>query len=76
MLDAPLLFLDMASMQQNAVLNEWLNTPQLTHQFAEIYHLARLMPGACTSYEPLPDLFDALIFVEETTPAQVLPGVN
>ena len=75
-LDSPLLFLDMAEMQQEPLLAEWLNTPQLTHNLAEVYHVARLMPGSRTAYVPLPDLYDGLIFVEESTPAVILPGVG
>jgi erythromycin esterase len=75
-LDSSVLFLDMATMQQNPVLAEWLNTPQLTHDLAEGYHLARLLPGTRTAYAALPDLYDGLIFVEESTPASVLPGVD
>ncbi len=75
-LDSPVLFLDMATMQQNPILDEWLNTPQFTHRLDEFYHFARLLPGTRTRSDPLPDLYDALIFIEESTPTKALPSVE
>lgn len=75
-LNSPILFLDMTTMQKNPILEQWLNTPQLVHDIAELYHLARLMPGTRAFYGALPDLYDGLIFIEESSPTKVLPSAN
>ncbi len=75
-LNSPIVFLDMATLQKNPILEKWLNTSQLTHNIAEAYHLARLLPGTRASTGALPDLYDGLIFIEESSPAVVLPGVD
>lgn len=68
-LDAPLLFLDCATLARKPVARDWLQQGRRSHDFAELYAVFRLWPQWHTQYTPWPDRYDGVIFVEESTPA-------
>jgi erythromycin esterase-like protein len=68
----PLMFLDFRSLDRAPVLSAWLAEARLSHNIAELYALLRLNPAWVTESTNWADLYDGLIFIEVSTPAQSL----
>jgi erythromycin esterase len=75
--DSPVRFMDLATVAQaDEELAAWLTTPQLSRNFAELYHVARVLPAQSHLKAELPVLFDALLYVEQSTPTDVLEAAR
>jgi len=68
-LDAPILFLDFRTMERVPALRAWLREPRSSHELQELHAVYRLRPAWHTLHTPWPELYDGMIFVEESTPA-------
>ncbi|MFL5383860.1 MAG: erythromycin esterase family protein [Longimicrobiaceae bacterium] len=68
-LGAPILFLDFRTMERVPELRAWLREPRRSHELQELHAVLRLNPAWHTLHTPWPELYDGLIFVEESTPA-------
>jgi erythromycin esterase len=64
----PVLFLDFRSAPPE--LAAWLEHPKLAHDIAEAYGFLRLSRSWVTTDEPWTSLFDGLVYIERSTPAQ------
>lgn len=69
-LDQPLLYLDFQTLLQTPVLRAWLEAPQSSHDFQEIHAIYRLNPDWYTLRTSWLQLYDGLIFIAESTPAE------
>ena len=69
-LDAPLLYLDFQTLSQTPLLRKWLETPQSSHEFQELHAIYRLNPEWYTLRTSWTQLYDGIIFIEESTPAE------
>ena len=67
---APILFLDFRSMAENPALAAWLDEPRLTHDLQEAHGFLRLNPAWVRAARSWPSLFDGVIYLAESTPAQ------
>lgn len=65
----PLLFLDFTALSRNADLNAWLEEPHPSHDIAELYAINRLLPAWHSDSLPWPKLYDAVIYIESSTPS-------
>ncbi|NLT68586.1 MAG: erythromycin esterase family protein [Acidobacteria bacterium] len=72
-LDAPLLYLDFKALSRSPALRSWLETPQSSHEFQELHAIYRLNPEWYTLHDSWAQLYDGLVFIEESTPAQTVP---
>ena len=67
---SPILFLDFRTLSEDAQVDAWLRQPHLAHELQEFHGLLRLNPAWVRTNEPWPALFDGVIYIEESTPAQ------
>jgi erythromycin esterase-like protein len=65
----PVLYLDFETMVRDPELQAWLAADQSSHHFQELHAVFRLHPAWHTLYTSWLDLYDGLIFIEESTPA-------
>lgn len=68
-LNQPQLYLDFDTLSQSPLLRSWLEAPQSSHEFQEIHAIYRLNPDWYTLHTNWLDLYDAVIFIAESTPA-------
>ena len=68
----PQVYFDFRSLDRVSALSEWLAEPQLSHNIAELYAISRLNPAWVTDSTSWSSLYDGLIFIEVSTPAQSL----
>ena len=71
-LDAPILFLDFRTLERVPELRAWLREPRRSHELQELHSVFRLNPAWHTLRTRWPELYDGIIFVEESTPAVAL----
>ncbi len=69
-LNLPLLYLDFQTLSQAPALRGWLETPQSSHEFQELHAIFRLNPDWVTLHTSWTQLYDGLIYIEESTPAK------
>lgn len=72
-------FLDFRSMSRHPALQSWLQEPRNTTQLYEGYALYRLIPPLHRVRVPWPELFDGVVYIEESTPPTQLsprPATN
>lgn len=72
-LDEPILYLDFGTMSQDAELQAWLAKPQSSHDLQELHAIYRLNPGWYTLHTSWLQLYDGVIYIEESTPALGMP---
>jgi erythromycin esterase-like protein len=72
-LDAPILLLDFRTMSQDPELKAWLAQPQRSHDMQELHAIYRLNPAWHTVQTSWLQLYDGIIYIEESTPAHSLP---
>jgi len=72
-LDAPMLYLDFRALSRSPALRTWLETPQSSHEFQELHAIYRLNPEWHTLHDSWAQLYDGIIFFEESTPAESVP---
>lgn len=72
-LDEPILLLDFERMSQDAELRGWLAKPQSSHDLQELHAIFRLNPAWYTLRTSWLQLYDGIIYIEESTPARGLP---
>jgi erythromycin esterase-like protein len=65
----PVLYLDFETMVRDTELQAWLAADQSSHHFQELHAIFRLNPAWHTLYTSWLDLYDGVIFIEESTPA-------
>jgi erythromycin esterase-like protein len=68
----PILYLDFRTMSRNPELQTWLAAAQSSHEFQELHAVYRLYPAWHTLYTSWLELYDAVVFIEESTPAASL----
>ena len=68
-----ILFLDFRTMEEDPVLDAWLQQPRFTHVLQEMHGLLRLNPEWVRTSESWPSLFDGMVYIEQSTPAHLLP---
>lgn len=71
-LQGPARFLDFETMSARPELHEWLTTPRVTNHLFELYAVTRYYRAATRVRLPWPDLFDGVVFIENSTPASTL----
>jgi erythromycin esterase-like protein len=59
-------------MSRNPELQTWLAAAQSSHEFQELHAVYRLYPAWHTLYTSWLELYDAVVFIEESTPAASL----
>jgi erythromycin esterase-like protein len=69
-LNQPQLYLDFNTLSQSPSLHSWLEAPQSSHEFQELHAIYRLNPDWYTLHTSWLNLYDALIFIAESTPAE------
>jgi len=69
-LNQPQLYLDFGTLSQSPPLRSWLEAPQSSHDFQEIHAIYRLNPDWYTLHTSWFNLYDAMIFIVESTPAE------
>ncbi len=72
MLGKPLLYLDFQTLSQTPALRAWLETPQSSHEFQELHAIYRLNPDWYTLHTSWLQLYDGMLYVEQSTPAKPL----
>ncbi len=72
-LGIPVLYLDFQVLSRSPVLRTWLETPQSSHEFQELHAIYRLNPEWHTLHDSWAQLYDGMIFIEESTPAISVP---
>ena len=72
-LDALLLYLDFRTLSQSPALRTWIETPQSSHEFQEMHAIYRLNPKWYTLHDSWSQLYDGVIFIKESTPANSVP---
>jgi erythromycin esterase-like protein len=72
-LGVPVLYLDFQVLFRSQVLRTWLETPQSSHEFQELHAIYRLNPEWHTIRDSWAQLYDGMIFIEESTPAKSVP---
>lgn len=81
-LPGPARFLDFGQAGSSEALQKWLREPRTTNHLFEMYALTRLIRPFPRVRQPLPALFDGMVFVRESTPPTLLraaagiPGVE
>lgn len=65
-------FVDFATISRVPELAAWLREPRLSNALYEGYSFTRLVPHLRKVRIPLPERFDGLLFIEESTPATAL----
>lgn len=68
-LDSSTLFLDFETMSQDPELRKWLAIPKRSHDQAELHAVFRFFPWGHYRYASWSQLYDGLIFIEESTPS-------
>ena len=68
----PILFLDFRTMRRDPEVEAWLAQPHLGHSLQELHGLYRLNPAWVTTDESWLALFDGVIYIEQSTPAEPL----
>jgi erythromycin esterase-like protein len=68
-INQPILYLDFKTMSANPELQAWLAAAQSSHDFQELHAVYRLYPAWHTLYTSWLELYDGVIFIEESTPA-------
>lgn len=69
-LNQPLLYLDFQTLSQTRVLLSWLEAPQSSHEFQEMHAVYRLNPDWYTLRTSWLNLYDGMIFIDQSTPAE------
>ena len=69
-LEQPLLYLDFQTLSQAPALRAWLETPQSSHEFQEMHAIFRLNPDWYTLRTSWLELYDGMIFIDQSTPAE------
>ena len=69
-LNQPLLYLDFQTLSQVPVLRSWLEAPQSSHEFQEMHAIYRLNPEWYTLHSSWLQLYDGIIFIAQSTPAE------
>lgn len=72
-LDRPILYLDFKTLAQDAQLQQWLAQPQSSRDLQELHAVYRLNPNWYSEHTSWLQLYDGLIYIEESTPAHSLP---
>jgi erythromycin esterase-like protein len=72
-LNEPILFLDFRTMAQDTKLQAWLAQPQYSHDIQELHAIFRLNPDWHTRHTSWLQLYDGVIYIEESAPALGLP---
>jgi erythromycin esterase len=75
-LDSPILFLDFQTMGQEPTLYRWLAAGQRSWELQELHAFFRLHPARYIQQTSWLELYDGLIFIEESTPAAGLRNVR
>jgi erythromycin esterase len=68
-LEEPILFLDFKTMARVTELHSWLAHAWSSHDFQELHAIFRLNPDWHTQRTSWLELYDGVIFIEESTPA-------
>ncbi len=71
-LNAPILFLDFRRLCRDELLCRWLREPHLSHNMDELYYVSRFKESWHTLDVSWLELYDGLVFVENTTGSQNL----
>ncbi len=69
-LNQPLLYLDFQTLSQAPALRSWLEAPQSSHEFQELHAIYRLNPDWYTLHTSWLQLYDGIIFIAQSTPAE------
>jgi erythromycin esterase-like protein len=69
-LNQPLLYLDFQTLSQVPALRLWLEEPQSSHEFQELHAIYRLNPDWYTLHTSWTQLYDGIIYVDQSTPAE------
>ena len=71
-LEAPMVFLDFGRAARAAPLAAWLDAPRRSHAVNELFYVTRFVERWHTQNDPWSALYDAVVFVRETTAARPL----